>query len=103
MTGIIGTRNYAAPELFVDPRGYSGAGAYRPPIDVYALGVVLYLMLMGFHDAPEDFPFETAGPGFLPKEANFPAHVEARSLPRLRFLNPAHPHYARARAEQPDP
>ena len=93
-TGIIGTKNYAAPELFVNPRGYSGKEAYDTPIDVYALGVVCYLMLMGFHDSPEDFPFSTTGPAF-------PDHVAARALSRLRFLDPTHEHHARAQALSP--
>ena len=78
----------------MDPRGYSGAAAYDAPIDVYALGVVLYLMLLGFHDAPEDFPFDTAC-------ADFPAHVAARARARLRFTTPGHAHHDRAQGLSP--
>ena len=48
----IGTLAYLAPELFEGEEG--GAGGYSPePVDVWALGVMLYVMTVG------DYPFGT--------------------------------------------
>ena len=117
---IIGDKLYAAPELFegdgsqylppvpVQGEGSAAAAAaaaapasahsnrYTRAVDVYALGVTLYLFLLGFHDSPSeharysDFPYDF-GDSFT-----FPQHCAARqNTPQrpLRFLNPQHKHF----------
>jgi serine/threonine protein kinase len=84
-TGIIGSRNYAAPELFVGENTFAGTENYQPPIDVYAMGVVLFMMLLGFHDREEDYPYDIRGGTY---------EIMRRNRNHLTFLNPAHPHHA---------
>jgi len=83
-TGVIGTSDYAPPELLVG-NVFAGTEAYQPPIDVYSLGVVLFLMLAGFHNEASDFPWVDFN-----RADSHPVAREKRKL--LTFLQRGHPH-----------
>lgn len=48
LTSLVGTPPYMAPEL-VRLRHYDATGGYGRTVDVWALGVILYILLSGIH------------------------------------------------------
>ena len=86
----IGTLAYLAPELFDDLAG--GSPAYRPePVDIWAMGVMLYVMVCG------DYPFGTDDPSEPRSKLNTIRAIRAGQLcnPRLplalvRTRGPSH-------------
>jgi serine/threonine protein kinase len=48
LTSLVGTPPYMAPEL-VRLRHYDATGGYGRSVDVWALGVILYILLSGIH------------------------------------------------------
>jgi serine/threonine protein kinase len=75
----IGTLAYLAPELFEGEEG--GAGGYSPePVDVWALGVMLYVMTVG------DYPF---GTDMVVRGASLPRAAPAACRVASRRKRPA--------------
>ena len=83
-TGNIGTTFTLPPEVlsrYGEEKPYPQDSPYKPPLDMFSSGVVLYLMLMGdCHGSPE--------PG-SPRYGCLPFGVFTGGAPRLRMLDAA--------------